>query len=152
MNNALQREPQVSIAANLLSQCNRNPVLIPEMIKVEVCLLGDTMKTPDAILPLKTLIELDAVTAVRIKNIPEDVPALSSGILVSIPRLPDSIYNQLALCTTIRIFGQHSLGFNESGLTIPHILMMIDSFKKYPVRLLFQYHIESNPGFSVSDV
>lgn len=152
MNNALQREPQVSIVANLLSQCSRNPVLIPELIKVDVCLAGNTIDHPEDILLLKTLIELDAETAVRIKKNPEDVPVLSPGIIVTIPELPDSQYNQLVLCTAIRIFGQHSLGFNESGLTTPHILRMTESFKKYPVRLLFQYRIEYNPGFRVTEV
>lgn len=152
MNNGLQKEPQVSIAANLLSQCSRNPVLIPELIKVDVCLMGNTIDHPEDIILLKTLLELDAETAVRIKNNPENVPALSPGIIVTIPGLPDYQYNQLVLCTFIRVFGQHSLGFNESGLTIAHILRMTDSFKKYPVRLLFQYHIESNPGFRVTEV
>lgn len=152
MNNALQREPQVSIAANLLSQCSLNPVLIPELIKVDVCLAGNTIDHVEAIIHLKTLIDLDAETAVCIKNNPEDIPALSPGIIVTIPELPDSQYNQLVLCTSIRIFGQHRLGFNESGLTVPHLLRMTDSFKKYPVRLLFQYHIESNPGFKVTEV
>ena len=151
MNNALQKEPQVSIVANLLSQCNRAPLLIPELIKVDVCLVGDTNKYPEAILSLKTLIELDAETAVRIKNNPDDVPALSPGIIVTISGLPDSQYKQLVLCTAIHIFGQHRLGINESGLTIPHILRMTDSFTKYPVRLLFQYIIDSNPGFRVTD-
>lgn len=152
MNNALQKEPQVSIVANLLSQCSRNPVLIPELIKVDVCLMGNTIDHPEDILLLKTLIELDAETAVRIRKNPEDVPVLSPGIIVTIPKLPDSQYNQLVLCTSIRVLGQHSLGFNESGLTVPHILMMTDSFKKYPVRLLFQYCMESNPGFRVTEV
>lgn len=152
MNNALQKEPQVSIAANLLSQCNRQPVLIPKLIKVDVCLIGDMIKYPDAIFTLKTLIELDAETAVNIKNNPEAVPALSPGIIVTIPGLTDSRYKQLVLCTSINVFGKHSLGFNESGLTVPHILRMTDSFKKYPVRLLFQYQIESNPGFRVNEV
>lgn len=151
MNNALQKEPQVSIAANLLSQSNRNPVLIPELIKVDVCFTGDMIKNPDAVLYVKTLIELDAETAVRIKNNPEDVPVLSTGIIVTIHSLPDSQYKQLVLCTTIRVFRQHNLSFNESGLTIPHILRMISSIKKYPARFLFQYCIESNPGFRVTE-
>lgn len=152
MNNALQKEPQVSIVANLLSQCNRNPFLIPEMIRVGACLLGDTNGNPEAILLLKNLIELDAETAICIKNNPENVPALSQGVIVTIPSLPDPQYKRLALCTDINVFRQHNLSHNESGLTIPHILMMTDSLKKYPVRLLFQYHIKSNPGFSFREV
>ncbi len=152
MNNALQKEPQVSIVANLLSQCNRKPFLIPELVKVDACLLGDTNKNQQDILLLKNLIMLDAKTAICIKRNPENVPALSPGIIVTIPSLPDLQYKQLALCTSINVFGPHSLSYNESGLTIPHILMMIDTFKKYPAHVFFQYQIESNPGFSVSKI
>ncbi len=152
MNNALQKEPQVSIVANLLSQCRENTILIPELVRVDVCLMGNTIHNPEPVISLKTLMELDAETAVRIKDHPEDIPALSPGIIVTIPELPVNQYNQIVLCTSIRIFRQHSLGFNESGLTIPHILRMTDSFKKYPVHLLFKYSIESNPGFRVTEV
>ena len=150
MNNALQKEPQVSIVANLISQCNRKPFLIPELIKVDACLLGDTNKNPQDILSLKNLITLDVKTAITIKNKPEDVLALSKGVLVTIPSLPVCQYKTLALSTKIEIYGKHHLGYNESGLTIPHIIMPVDSFKQYPVNLLFQYHIESNPGFRIT--
>jgi predicted RNA methylase len=152
MNNALQKEPQVSIAANLVSQSNRNPVLIPELIKVDACILGDTEKKPDAIFYLKTLIELNAETAVEIKNKPEKIPVLSTGIVVTITEFSNDQYKCLALCTSIRIFREHGLGFNESGLTVPQILRMTDTFKNYPVRLLFKYQIESNPGFRITNV
>ena len=152
MNNALQKEPQVSIVANLLSQSNRKPFLIPELIKVDVCLLGNIVENPVTIISLKTLMELDAATAVRIKNNPDDIQILSSGIIVDIPSLPDPQYKQLVLCTEIKVFGQHTLGYNESGITIPLILMMTDAFKKFPVHLLFQYHVDSNPGFRVREV
>lgn len=152
MNNALQKEPQVSIVSNLLSQCKRNPFLIPELIKVEVCLLDDSLNNPDPVLPLKTLMELDAEMAIRIKNHPEKETVLSPGIMVTIPSLPYQSYTMLVLCTTIRLFGTHCIGFNESGLTIPHILRMANAEDKYPMRLLFRYQLENNPGFSVTKV
>jgi predicted RNA methylase len=152
MNNALQREPQVSIVANLLPQCTRNPFLIPELVKVDACLMGNVVEQPQNIILLKTLLELDAQTAKAIKNDPGRVPALSPGIIVTLPRTPGLTHNQLVLCTTIHVFGKHILGFNESGLTTPHILGMANSFKRYPVRLLFQYHIDSIPGFRVTEL
>jgi hypothetical protein len=148
----LNKEPQVSIVANLLSQSNRNPMLIPESISVDACLLGNMGNDPDPILYLKTLIELNAETAILIKKDPENVDILSTGKLVIIPEMPDSKYSRLALNTTIRVFSDHILGFNESALTIPFHLMKTESFKKYPVKLLFQYNLGSKPGFSVSEI
>ncbi len=150
MNNALQKEPQVSIVSNLLSQCSPDTVLIPELIKVEVCLLGNTMENPEDILHLETLLSLDAETAVKIKDNPEQVAAISQGIIVNIPELPPERFTRLALNTSILIFGQHRLGFNESGLTIPHVIMKTHAIKKYPASLLFQYHVNANPGFVVN--
>jgi len=152
MNNALQKEPQVSIVANLLSQCRESTILIPELVRVDVCLMGNIIDHPENILLLKTLLELDAETARCVKDDPENVQALSPGIIVTLPGLPDLKYKQLVLCTFIRVFGQHSLGINESGLTVPHILRMTDSFIKFPVHLLFRYVIESNPGFRVTEI
>jgi hypothetical protein len=152
MKPGLEKEPQVSIVANLLSQCNQNPVLIPEMIKVDVCLVGNLINYPDSIITLKTLLKLDAETAVRIKNNPKDVPVLSPGILVTIPELPDSQYNRLVLDTSIRVFRHHVLGFNESGITLPQPLMDVAALKKYPARLLFKYQLESEPGFRVTEM
>jgi predicted RNA methylase len=148
----LNKEPQVSIVANLLSQSNRNPILIPESIKVDACLLGNMNSDPDPILYLETLIELNAVTAIQIKKDPENVEILSTGMLVTIPEMPGSKYSTLVLNTTIQVFSEHVLGFNESAITIPFHLMKTTSFKKYPVKLLFQYNMGNKPGFSVTEI
>jgi len=150
MNNALQKEPQVSIVSNLLSQCMPDTILIPELVKVDACLLGNTMENPEDILHLETLLSLDAETAVKIKNNPAKVAAISQGIVVNISEMPPERFTRLALNTSILIFGQHRLGFNECGLTIPHIIMRTDAIKKYPASLLFQYHVNANPGFVVN--
>jgi hypothetical protein len=152
MKPGLQKEPQVSIVANLLSQCKRDPILIPELIKVDVCLAGNLFNYPENIFILKTLLELDAETAVRIKKNPEDVPVLSPGILVTIPELPGPQFYKVVLNTSIRVFGDHSLGLNESGITLPQPIMDVSAIKKYPVRLLFKYYIESEPGFRVTEM
>jgi hypothetical protein len=107
---------------------------------------------PEDIFFLKTLLELDTESAMLIKNNPQAVPVLSPGILVTIPDSLPERFNCLALTTTIRIFRQHQLDFNESGLTIPHILMMPGSLKKFPVHLLFRYHISDEPGFRITEV
>lgn len=149
MNNALQKEPQVSIVANLISQCIKKPILIPEMIIVDACLVGNPSVIPQPVHSLKTLLELDAKMAMQIKNYPETVKALTSGVEVLIQKKPGDFYTQLALCTHIRVFRQYEIGINESGLTIPLIIQMVNSIKKYPYRLLFQYQINDNPGFRI---
>lgn len=152
MTAGLQTEPHVSIVANLLSQCDQNTLLIPELIKVDVCLAGSMINYPDSFITLKTLLELDAEMAVQIKKNPKEVAALSPGILITIPELPGPQYCRLVLDTSIRVFGDHALGLKESGITLPQPIIDVSAIKKYPAPLLFRYHIESEPGFRVTEM
>ena len=152
MKPGLEKEPQVSVVANLLSQCDQNTVLIPELIKEDIALAGNMTDAPDPVVSLKTLLELDAGTAVQIKTNPKEVAVLSPGILLTIPELPASPYNRLVLDTSIRIYGNHVLGFNESGITLPLQVMKPAALKNFPARLLFKYYIESKPGFRVREM
>jgi len=152
MNNALRKEPQVAIVANLIPQCNRNPLLIPRSIRVDACLAGNTGIDPGAFIVLKTLLDLDAPTSGMIGNDPMSVTVLSKGIEITIPETPGELYDRIVLRTSIHIFGKHKLLENESGLTIPHIVMMKgDSFQERD-KLLFRYIMGADPGFTVSRV
>jgi len=150
MNNALRKEPQVAIVANLTPQCSQNPILIPWRITVDACLAGNTAVDRGAFILLHTLMDLDAGTARKIGIDPMSLPVLSEGITVTIPETPGSNYDQLVLCTSIHIYGEHRLLENESGLTIPHILMMNGTSFKAGDRLLFRYVMGADPGFIFS--
>jgi hypothetical protein len=149
MKPGLQKEPQVSIVANLLSQCRRNPILIPSLVKVEACFAGNRANNNHELIHLQTLLELDAATALRIKNNPDDEPAISEGVTITITECPPPAFTQLILGTSIQIFNDHWLRFNETSLTIPVPVMEIVAIKKIPVTLLFEYQISNNPGFVV---
>jgi len=149
MKPGLRKEPQVSIVAGLLPQCKRNPILIPGLIKVEACHIGNLLKNPDALIVLQTLLELNVETALQINNNPGDMAVLADGIIVTIAE-PLPVYTQLVLGTSINVFNKHWLHLNESGITLPHKIMDISNIKKFPARLLFRYEIKKEPGFSVS--
>jgi predicted RNA methylase len=150
MKPGLQKEPQVSVVANLLSQCNRNTVLIPSLVKVEACLAGNRANNNHELNHLRTLIELDAVNALRIKNNPEDVPVISEGLTIAITERPAPDFTQLILATSIHIFNDHWLRFNETSLTIRHPVMNIATIEHFPVYLLFRYIMTDEPGFRMS--
>ena len=147
---ALHTEPQVTIAANLITQCNRRPILIPEMIKVEAALLSNMAKEDYKILPLKLLLEFTAQTAVNIKKDIAALSVFSEGITVEIPQPPEHIYTNLCLLTTIRIFKEHCIRFNESSLTIPQPVLDIAAIKNWPAKFRFQYKTGASPGFVFS--
>jgi hypothetical protein len=66
---------------------------------------------------------------------------------VNIPELPGPEFYSLVLDTSIKVFGDHTLGFKESGITLPQPIMDVSAINKYPASLLFKYHMESEPGF-----
>jgi hypothetical protein len=148
MKPALQKEPQVSIVANLLPQCKSNTVLIPSNIIVEACLLGNLASDPLAVMPLQTLLELDKTTAMEING----NPIISAGITVIVPEKPGPLYTRIALTTTVNVFGGHTIGLQESGITLAEPVMETDAIKKYPARLLFRYRMNEDPGFEIEIV
>jgi hypothetical protein len=151
MKPGLQKEPQVSIVANLLSQCDPGTILIPELVKVDLCLAGNIAKNPGAIIFLQTLFEFNSQTAKQIKDDPETVPFFAEGIVVEIKKAKEN-YGRLVLTTTIKIFNDHWLRFNESSLSVRHVVMYIADIKRFPARLLFKYKIDKQPGFVVTEL
>ncbi|NOT50030.1 MAG: hypothetical protein HOP10_01985 [Chitinophagaceae bacterium] len=143
MKPALQKEPQVSIVANLLPQCKPDTMLIPSTIIVEACLVGNLASDPLAIMPLQTLLELDKNTAMQINT----NPVISTGITITIPEKPEPLYKRIVLTTTVNVFGDHHIGLQESGITLTSTMLDIAGIKKYPARLLFRYIMNEEPGF-----
>ncbi len=152
MKEGLLKEQQVSIVANLMSQCLSETILIPELIKVDACIAGKINDDPNDFVFLETLFALDANMARAIKKTPERVAILSEGILFTIPVLPADNYNRFFLNTQIKIFGENTLGYNESGITIPHFIKNIIKPATKPIQLLVHYELGSNPEYRFAEV
>jgi predicted RNA methylase len=143
MKPALQKEPQVSIVANLLPQCKSNTVLIPSNIIVEACLLGNLAGDPLSIQPLQVLFDLCTSTLQDIKA----EKAIATGIVVELEVDPSPDYTRIVLSTIVQVYGEHSIRLQESGITLVEPLLDITAIKKYPARLLFRYRMNEKPGF-----
>lgn len=152
MKPGLEKEPQVSVISQLLSQCGSNTIVIPECITIDACLFGNMINHPCAFQTLKTLLKFDAITALQIKNKPEEVDAFGKGVTVILNNRPAALFSRLVLTTTITIYGGLQLGFKESSLTLPVPVMEIAIINKYPAHFLFQYRISGNPGFTVKEL
>ena len=146
MNSGLAKEPQLAIVSNLLAQCNNHPLLIPTTVTVDVCLVGSLLKHPVDILKLETLLELDLTTAILAKIKPNALPVLKEGIIVTIPMQSDFTYSQLAITTRVRVYKNHEIGFNESGITLPIKIKDLHQ-PAYPSELVFRYESGKSPGF-----
>lgn len=152
MKPGLAKEPQVSLISHLLPQCDTRTIVIPESIRIDACLLGNTVNNPGAIQVLKTLMKFDAALAFQINHNPKEVDVLTNGITIIINDRPAEIFSRLVLNTQINIYGDHQLDFYDSSLTLPVTVMDIAAIKKYPARLLFHYRIGDSPGFTVREL
>lgn len=149
----LLKEQQVSIVANLMAQCAYNTILIPKLITVDACLAnGSITNAANDIILLQTLIQLDANLARAIHLNPTELSVLNEGIQLMIPELAAEKNYRLFLRTQIKIFGEHVLGFNESGLTIPHFIKFSLDDKKYPLQLIARYQLSNQPDFLLEEV
>ncbi|MBT8272057.1 MAG: hypothetical protein KJO25_08440, partial [Bacteroidia bacterium] len=128
---ALERESQVGITFNLLSQLPKDVVLIPQEIRLEPLLVNSELK-------YKHLTEADhtetfsktypavftlnkEVVGNRLKTYGEksmEFPVVHTNIETDDSRS----FNEIAVSTEIIIYRKDCLSMNESGLTIPKII------------------------------
>ena len=134
---ALIREPQVAIIANLAPQLEKDGILVPEEIKVELgysffaeepyyqydnalnTSAGLTINLPQRII-------LDTVITIE-KNINlsgQTKPTFESKLFRT-PYNPLMETPDLCLFTTIKIFGDIELNSTESTITNPHVITSI---------------------------
>lgn len=154
---SLEREPQVSIGANLANQLCEGGILVPESITVSLYLL-DFQKEfewmqrggePPERRCLGKVFELTQESAVGLVGaIPPDVE--SAIVPCSEIILPDTLstIDHYYLLTEIGVFGENALTFNQSQLTMP-IRYRLKTPWRPGDRLSFQYVIDSHPHFEI---
>lgn len=154
---SLEREPQVSISANLARQLCEGGILVPESIAVSLYLL-DFQKEfewmqgggepPDRCC-LGKVFELTQESAAGLFGvIPPDGESATVPCAEII--LPDTLspIDQYYLLTEIGVFGDHALTFNQSQLTMP-VRYRLKTPWGLGDRLAFQYVIDSHPHFEI---
>ncbi|HEX3044897.1 MAG TPA: phytanoyl-CoA dioxygenase [Bacillota bacterium] len=159
MQNALQKEPQVAITLNLASQMAPGGILIPQNIRIDAALLSPqkdrermtgTGAVTDCYRVLKTIFELNKNT--QAPNVQESFSF--PEVAVEIPPDLASEYPQMTLFTTIQVFEEEQLKPWECSLTLPKMIMRMDSAVNQGVgqnplmRLSFQYRMNETPGFN----
>lgn len=150
MKAGLLKEPQFTICAHLLSQCTKNPILIPELIQVNLCIIRNKNKELSEKKCLTSLIRLNRELFDQTPASMQALQNIREGMLVEFPEdLLDS-QHKIVLDTSIRIFNAHQLKHNESGLTIPAVLDNLLQ-ERYPLGTRrFRYRITSEPYFEIT--
>lgn len=144
MQHALVKEQQVPIMLNLVNQLPSSAIIIPECIKLELAYMdinqiatgnGDRYK------PINTLLDFNKSFINRhnpSKNIIDESVELS---------LPDSqVFNRIVVLTTIQVYQNEWINYDESGLTIPKILQPVPLTDQV---LDIKYVLGEIPGYEV---
>ena len=148
MRPGLMKEPQVSIIANLLPQCIKQPVLIPQKIIIKTAWAKNKTGTTVDVQLLGTLMEFSEKMAIAINVNMQQERVLTDGVEQKILQKPEPAFTTLVLLTEIIVYKKHEIKFNESSLTIPHKIMEVKDIKSFPVRFVFKYGMGKIPGFT----
>lgn len=153
MQRALKKEPQVAITLNLVSQMDKNGILIPEKVTVEAGLLDtkrdmDRMKgiegsAHDYYYSLNKIFELNKEIIKMEKNGVYCFPEVEVEILANIEKR----YKKLNLFTDIQVFEENKLSYMNSSLNMPQTIMDRNPDNHEIKKVIFQYVISENPGF-----
>ncbi len=158
MQNALQKEPQVSICMNLVSQMLTDGILIPQNIKIDAALMSPQKVKERMLNPnfgnkkyyhaLQTVFELNKTTIASqpVKNISNTSSYAFPEVVVEVPTDIDCHYNDLNLLTYIQVFGDVELTNYQCSLTMPKRLTYINQGIVPSNKISFQYLISDKPG------
>ncbi|MFN8304448.1 MAG: hypothetical protein U0U46_18310 [Saprospiraceae bacterium] len=150
MQAGLQSEPQVAAVANLAQGIKAGGILVPQRVAVQAGLMHPAlnmrrMTDPDwqALEVFRLLEPGFALTAD-----PADWLELRSGAekIIPLPAGRDAAYSQLALFTTLKVFGKENLNVWDAALTQPLLLHKLAVGEQVEA-LALRYVCGGAPGF-----
>ena len=158
MNQAMYKEPQLAVSANLVRYLEPDGILIPEQITVKAALIdssreitcfpsdhqGEMIALPRRRLELGTIMLLDKTT---LKLLDLNNPATHLPP-ITLPWPNETVREKmrLGLLTHIKVFGSHCLQCYDTSLTIPKILR-INATPDEALEVEFCYRLGESPGF-----
>lgn len=151
LQNALVKEPQVSIMLHLHQYLLPDGLMVPESIKVEAYLFNTAKYTQRVLHPEKKIPDDE------VKEKLCDVLELNEHFtqthtenshfpIIEIPMPDDATerFDRLVLMTTLTVSGSYVIGHGQSGLTIPYYLIGEKEFKP---KMTIQYEISDHPHY-----
>jgi len=153
MQRALKKEPQVAITLNLVPQMEKDGILIPQNITVEVGLL-DPKRDMEKMMGVEGAERDYCHYLNEIFKLNKDMTAVEkdgvyffSEVEVQIPDYIEKKYRILSLFTNIQVFGEEKLTYNQCSLNMRDKVIDIDWNSNTIKKIIFQYEINENPGF-----
>ncbi|MBA4197274.1 MAG: hypothetical protein C0459_06925 [Chitinophaga sp.] len=157
MLNALRKEPQVAITLNLRNQLAPQGIFIPEQISVDLMAVNAQKKQHAKMLLHDNLIREEFETKLaNIMELSKNSPAANKENTIPLKEVQlTNAYNpnlhELALYTTIKVFGNNILQHEDCSLTLPFIISR--PYKNTIAEnalLQFQYRISGKPAIEIA--
>ena len=153
MQNALDKEQQVSIFYNLMGQAKSDSIFIPEKIEIFVGLRKAGISGEE--LQIKHYHKQNKIFEVSKESISSNKQIENQPIEeLTFPKKQTVIekenlkgFNQIVLITEIQVFNDEIIRLNESGLTIPKSIGNISDNLKDSIIINTQYTICTEPKF-----
>lgn len=147
MQHALQAELQVPITGHLLNQMSKDALLIPQSIDLDLVAITSFGTENESTQVLGELMKVDA-SFLRNQH-----PIDANWTFERMIQLPHSIREKdgfIAISTSIHVFGNQKIEWNESGLTVPKLLAPIHDFQRQE-SITLTYGLDPEPGFIISN-
>ncbi|NVK66816.1 MAG: hypothetical protein HWE22_19645 [Flavobacteriales bacterium] len=142
MQHALQAELQVVICANLLSQMPTEALLIPQSIDLDLIRMQLEAGNFRSVERIGELMWVDADFLRREFPVDTSWQFKKQFDLSKVSFEPEEF---LGISTSIRVFEDEIIHENESGLTVPKMLISMEDVQEE--KLEFTYKIDPDPGF-----
>lgn len=157
---ALAKEPQVAIAHHLVPQLKENVILIPEQIRLHLALFNHSKMVQDMEAPAdvsgKGYYEnLDTVFVLNKEMVGGKIPENKKGSLEFDEKLTLFTQGQLnenssiAVTTEITVYDQQKLAINDSALTLPKLLVDLQSESDLK-GVKTKYVVSESPGLQTT--
>jgi len=148
LQHALRKEPQVAITYNLLSQLDKDVILIPEQISLQISLIDTAKKYNNSLDTSNTnrfdfYKTLETIFVLNKEEVLKNPSLVFPKVKVMLSEENIEKYNLLAITTDLIIFNEEKLTIDDSGLTIPFILSDLNNQKLKGIET--QYIINEHP-------
>ena len=149
MLNGLQKEPQVAITKNLAPQLLEDGLLVPQIIKITLNLVDYKAKMDQLLRGEDTsrpfFCEIAPLLALDQFNCNDE--GMYKNIEVRVQKPIEERFSDVALFTTIQVYGEHHIGYNECSLTMPIALKELTPLALKNRRVVFDYVSGRQPRF-----
>lgn len=157
MQHALVKEQQVPIMLNLVNQLNKEAIIIPNKIQLDLALMNTGTKLissnnieTEKYKILTTLLEFDKnfINSYfnTIKTV-EKTNKIELGKQIHFRKYIKNVYDKLVVLTSIQVYKDECIKIDSSSLTIPKILFNLNTIAIEKQEISIVYSMDGNPKF-----